>query len=270
MSDSRPALSTLPSSTRRVKIFGERNTGSGYLERLLLRNLEIECLRGGLPSPLRKLFPKSERIRDAFFRATKKRNLGWKHAFPPSREALRAAAGEATPVLFITLTKNPYAWLLSLYRRPYHAHRVYSSFSQFLAEPWTTVARENAPATIANPVELWNQKNASYLALGGYANCVLCRYEDLVDDPKGFLETLCREQGLARYEQPFENVNEATKGTDRGTTFDDYRDYYLRERWKADLCEEDIRRINHGLDDEVMSQLRYPRIEPGQQQTRDP
>ncbi len=70
MSDSRSDLPENSIPARFIKILGERNTRSGYLERLLLRNLLTECLRGGIPKPLKKLFPKLERARDLFFRVS--------------------------------------------------------------------------------------------------------------------------------------------------------------------------------------------------------
>jgi hypothetical protein len=92
MSDSRSGLREKPTTVRFIKILGERNTGSSYLERLLQRNLQIECLRGGLPRPLERLIPKPERARDLFFRVTRGQNLGWKHAMAPSREMLAPPA----------------------------------------------------------------------------------------------------------------------------------------------------------------------------------
>jgi hypothetical protein len=53
-----------------VKIYGERNSGTTYLEALLTLNLDIDCLRGGLPKLIRRLLPRSEIARDWYFRAT--------------------------------------------------------------------------------------------------------------------------------------------------------------------------------------------------------
>ena len=248
-------------SPRRVKIYGERNTGTTYLEQLLLRNLHVDSLRGGIPRSIRRLFPNSERARDWYFRATSWRNLGWKHAFVPSENQLARARPDTSRLLFLTLTKNPYAWLLSLYRQPYHAKRKYSSLEQFLEEPWQTVGRENTRSAFANPVEMWNQKNAAYLALGGYTTALHCRYEELLADPLGFLERLCSKHGIQSRRSSFKNVHEAMKGHDRGKTFDDYRAYYLNERWRAELDDNSIRLINERLDPDVMTRFGYPRIE---------
>ena len=256
---------TAPSASReilQIKICGERNTGSGYLEALISRNLETNCLRGGLPKPLRRIFPESERARDWYFKATRRHNLGWKHALAPSQEDLSIARLDPTRILFLTLTKNPYAWLLSLFRRPYHAKRNHKNFADFLAANWKTVGRENAPRFFMNPIEMWNQKNTSYVKLGDYATVVTCRYEDLLGDPEGFLETICRDHGLERRQRPFENVTRAIKGQDADKTFDDYRDYYLNERWRPEINRAEFCQINDSLDERLLSHFHYSRIEP--------
>ena len=74
-----------------IKIYGERNTGTSYLEQLIVRNLNVDSLRGGIPRSIRRLFPNSEYARDWYFRATRSRNLGWKHALVPSENQLATA-----------------------------------------------------------------------------------------------------------------------------------------------------------------------------------
>jgi len=249
------------SDPRRVKIYGERNTGTSYLEALLVRNLAVDCLRGGVPRSIRRFFANSERARDWYFHATYRSNLGWKHACVPTESQLAIARTNSTDVLFLTLTKNPYAWLLSFYRNPYHAKRKYASFGQFLKEPWETVGRENARAQFASPVEMWNLKNAAYLAMNRYATTIHCRYEELLSDPLDFLEKLCSEHGIRTRQSPFKNVVEAMKRRDRGKTFDDYRRYYLEERWRSELDDDCIALINERLDANVMARFGYPRIE---------
>jgi hypothetical protein len=251
------------SDPQRVKIYGERNTGTSYLEELLVRNLVVECLRGGVPRSIRRSFANSERARDWYFRVTQGKNLGWKHAYvaKAAESRLADARADATDVLYLTLTKNPYAWLLSLYRQPYHAKQGYSNFGQFLTQPWKTVGRENAPPAFANPVEMWNLKNAAYLELGHSTTTVHCRYEDLLADPLGFLEKLSCEHAIQTRQNPFENVLEAMKRQGRGKTFDDYRTYYLEQRWLAELDDACIELINERLDFKVLAQFGYSRTE---------
>jgi hypothetical protein len=249
------------SQIRTFKIYGERNTGSTYLERLLTHNFEVGCLPGGLPKPLHRAFPHSERARDWYFQGTWRWNLGWKHACPPSPDQLAAARTDPARVLFVTLTKNPYAWLHSLYRRPYHARRAYTSFRQFLSDPWEPVGRENVKAPFANPIELWNVKNRAYIELGHYATAVQCRYEDLLADPYDFLKAISNEHALRRRRESFQNIDDAVKNRDRGKTFATYKDYYLNERWREELETDCISLINECLDPRVMAHFGYQRIE---------
>ncbi len=260
MNESRQRAGSDPLSVTLVKIYGERNTGTSYLLTLLLRNLEIDCQPGGFPRRLRRLFPRSERARDWYFRATERNNLGWKHAAVPRPETLLRARPDSKRLLFLTLTKNPYAWLLSLHRRPYHARHRFDRLEDFLSERWQTVGRENGPESYRNPIAMWNAKNSGYLALADYATTHHCRYEDLIVDPTRFLDAFCETHGITSRIHPFQNVHEATKRSDRGRTFDDYRDYYMNERWRDELSDECIARINADLDAEVMRRFGYSLI----------
>jgi len=244
-----------------LKIYGERNTGTSYLRELIVQNFEVECLTGSVPRRMQRLFPSSERASDLYFRVTEARNLGWKHAVAPTPERLARSRRDPNRIVFVTLSKNPYAWLLSLHRHPYHAALRPGRFADFLCEAWPTVGRENAPSAYPNPIVMWNQKNASYLALADYAMTLHCRYEDLIRDPIQFLHDFSRKHAIPSRGPAFRNITEATKRHDRGRTFEDYRDYYGNERWREDLDRECIRRINAELDPEVMARFGYSFIE---------
>ncbi len=260
----RPSRTIGVSAPRAVKILGERNSGTTYLERLLRRNLRISSLPGVVPKPVARLFPASERVRDLYFRVTKRHNLGWKHAMAPLPGDLAKTAIDRSGILFLTLTKNPYSWLLSLYDHPYHAPDPPRDFEAFLETPWPTVGRENARACFDTPMDLWNEKTASYLALAAHAVVLTCRYEDLIANPFGILTRLVREHGIGVLRAPFENVEETTKREDRGRNFSDYRDYYLEERWRQRLSSSTIASINARLDETLMKRLGYARIDPAE------
>jgi len=38
-----------------IKIFGERNTGTNYLQRLIVTNFNEKCLSGNVPAKMNKL-----------------------------------------------------------------------------------------------------------------------------------------------------------------------------------------------------------------------
>jgi hypothetical protein len=45
---------------------------------------------------------------------------GWKHACAPTRAYIGLHADQASKILFVVTAKNPYSWLLSMWRHPYH------------------------------------------------------------------------------------------------------------------------------------------------------
>jgi hypothetical protein len=239
-----------------LKLYGERNTGTNYLHRLLALNLEVHLLPGVVPSYLRRLFPRSELARDLYFALTFGRNLGWKHALAPSPREIGTTSIYSPRLFFVTLTKNPYAWLLSLYRRPYHYRGQASSFEAFLAAPWQPVRRARAPGVYDNPVVMWNQKNASYLRLAAGAPTINLRYVDLLSNPGRTLAQIASTWDIAWKVPEFKNVEESTKEK-REKDFAYYQDYYLGQRWREELSEGQLALVNRHLDPGLMEAFGY-------------
>ncbi|MBI3926773.1 MAG: hypothetical protein HY319_14630 [Armatimonadetes bacterium] len=238
----------------RLKLYGERNSGTRYLERLLRRNLRVRLLPGTVPRLLDSLSLGNEWVKDLYFRKTFGRNLGWKHMLVPEADWLPG------DTFFVCLTKDPYSWLLSLYRRPHHARRRYSSFQAFLAAPWESVGRENSPPCFANPMDLWNQKTASYLRLARARPTLLVTYEELLADPPAVVARIGElSEGRPR-SGPFRNISRSTKAGGRDYAF--CRDYYLDRRWARELEPGALLLINEHLDAGLMARLGYPRMEP--------
>jgi len=75
---------------KKVQIYGERCSGTNYLEQLLLLNFDVE-----------------------FFEVDNQR-YGWKHFFGFNKFT------ESDDVLFIGIIRNLEDWINSLYRTPYH------------------------------------------------------------------------------------------------------------------------------------------------------
>lgn len=248
-----------------VKMYGERNVGTNYLTRLISKNLDVEQLPGVVPDRLIKLQQRSfgeEWLRDLYFTVTWRRNLGWKHALVNSPQVLAAQLHWTAPLYFVTLTKNPYSWLLSLHRRPYHTTAaVPSSFEKFLNLPWQTVRREQAPKWISSPVDLWNIKNRAYLALGDGGEVEHIRYEDLLRNPAEVIDILARRFKLSRHSSGFVNIEKSTK-QDRGKGFAYYQDYYLNEHWREALSADAAAWINSRLDKQVVERFGYQLIDP--------
>ena len=240
----------------KIKIYGERNTGTNYLRQLIVKNLDADVLNGVVPVRVRQWL-KPEFTKDWYFKFTTHSNLGWKHAFPPLERLQRERN-----LNVVTLTKNPYSWLLSLYKRPYHRKfkpPPSESFSDFLKMSWPSVGRENysqPKAIFENPVQIWNLKNASYIQLPENIRSLNLRYEDLLQDPKLEFDKIVDHFGLTAREH-FENIFEAAKTQDRAKDFNYYRSYYLEELWKEKLNRKDIEIINSFLDRDVTRQFGY-------------
>ena len=137
-----------------IKIYGERNTGTNYVSELLRANFGLRELPGveALTDKdwarfirLKKLgFERAvtwayERTSNRYHARHFNENLGWKHAcVPVERVASLAPQG----VGLIGLVKNPYAFLTSIYRRPYHHAGKAATLEAFVQEPFTLHARD--------------------------------------------------------------------------------------------------------------------------------
>ena len=244
-----------------VKLFGERNTGTRYLARLLEQNLSVDMLAGAPPAWVRRLqrqLPGKEWLRNAYFVTSAHHNLGWKHSLP-NPDQVRNRIGSRS-VLVVTLTKNPYAWLVSLYRRPYHQHwDKRPSFSEFLGKPWQTIRREAAGKNAyASPVTLWNEKNAAYLALAEQVGAVNMTYENLLQNPSDAIADVAASAGAKWDPSTFVNLESSTKKSTK--THADYRAYYAQEQWRREFSEDDINLVNRQLSSEVVQAFGYELI----------
>jgi hypothetical protein len=249
----------LSKSFKYLKVLGERNCGTNYLEQLWTTNFKIQILTG---VPHRRVpFKRFEWTLDLFFFLSYGYNLGWKHAMAPSVKMIKnnKKFGE---IGFISIVKNPYSFLLSLYKRPYQfIGNPSNSFNEFLISPWKTTRREHWPrGYFNNPIELWNQKNRSYLQLTKELPdlFLILKYEDLLQDPEVALGRIATKFRLSM--DGFNNVKASTKN-DEGKSFHSYQEYYLSEKWKEDLDAESLELINKNLDMVVLNSLGYEKVE---------
>lgn len=235
----------------KVKIFGERNTGTNYLTKLIENNFEVEILKGAITKG--SIFTLREWTKDLFFKFTKHINLGWKHS---AIDVSLILNHNGNPVI-ITLTKNPYSFLLSLYKRPYHYKGSKpNSFISFLNNHWGLTTRDNCKEKGLNsPVDLWNIKNKSYMnLLNNYSNCLLFTYEELLENPNKVIVSISEKLNIPLKEE-FKNYANSTKNDNKD--FNDYQNYYLNELWKNELTKEDLSFINSNLDLNVVSHFGY-------------
>ena len=241
-----------------IKIYGERNTGTNYLVELLRLNLNVNVIPGIVPPSIRKLqrfVPGEEIIRDLYFKLTYSQNLGWKHMLVKSAPEIKKTKLGSANTCFITLTKNPYSWLLSLYKRPYHQYYTDKpSLEEFLSKPWKTVDRD-ALKSVENPIGLWNLKNASYFNLTNEFQTIHLRYEDLLKDPIATISDIIDKFSLTQKQPILVNSFLSTKEKNKDFVF--YQNYYLNEIWKTKLSDEAINIINKSLDYDLVRKYKY-------------
>lgn len=251
-----------------LKVYGLRRSGTNYLEQLLDQNVDLPHRSASTPSWVSVVANYATRLtgwnahpplKDLYARAAFARDLGWKHGIVhPDR--IPAVQGRET--LFVTITKNPYAWILSAHRSPHCPQ--HPDLCTFLESPWPALGRDNhTKAQYDHPIDLWNRKNRSYLQLAesGFP-VVRLRYEDVLADPSSIVN-----QCADRYALPLrgETVTNVTRSTskkktapgDKDRTFEDYQRYYLQREWTTELSPEHVRLVNRDLDRDLMQSYGY-------------
>lgn len=173
-------------------VLGERVSGTCMLGSLLARN--ITGLRG----------------------------LGLKHKhFFQDLDDIRRADTSGT--LFVYITREPVAWVHSLYKTPYHTHFSLKKkgVSAFIRKEWYCVDDEasgvsqdskqygkemlherdpNTGERFRNVLRMRSAKIAHTLALSEIAeNFVHIRLGNLQADPEGFIDSICNKYRLRRY-----------------------------------------------------------------------
>jgi hypothetical protein len=249
-----------------IKIYGERNTGTNYLHQLVEGNLDADLLPGSVPLSVlrwRGYLPKTEffdeMVRDLYFFLNYRTNLGWKHSLVKPVEQLGKYKITQGNLSFVTVTKNPYSWLLSLYKRPYHQHwSEKPDFETFLSLPWCTVRRENSPKKFTNPIEMWNIKNRAYLQLKRKFPTIDLKYESLLLDPEQEVMSIKDQFSLTQKVKHFQNIEKSTKGDQKDFLY--YQKYYIEERWRGKLSPTAIHTINEHLDFSLMEHFGYTKL----------
>lgn len=239
----------------KIKIFGERNTGTNYLKELIFENLEVEFLKG-LPSNT-KYAGGNESV-NLYFRLFGHENLGWKHSKVRMDWVLNHEA--LAEVYFICLAKNPYSYLLSLHRKAYHyVGKKPVDFLEFLQREWKSQERDNTENVLPSPIDLWNIKCGSYLRLRSNLpdQTWVINYEALLADPKKFIEDLKLKTNLPT-KGDFTAIGHSTKNENK--TYQDYLDYYKNEHWKSKLKLDQVQFINERIDRKLMDDLGYKMI----------
>ena len=238
-----------------IKIIGERNTGTNYLSKLIKKNLNIKLLNGTAKKI--PLFSKLEFYKDLYFKITQKNNLGWKHANLNNKNFINGLR-KNSKIKVVILVKNPYSFLLSLKKRPYHNFNLKNlPFEVFLKSKWKSVSRENTLDFIESPVELWNNKVRSYFLIKSIflEQVLILKYEDLIINPAFQLKKICDMCKVDFSEHNFLNIKNSTKKDSK--TFNDYLKYYKNDLWIKKLSNRNIKTINEKLDLKLLNKLNY-------------
>lgn len=242
-----------------IKIYGERNTNTRYIETLIQLNLDVVQLKGVVPTYIKtaqKTLPGKNWLRDLYFSLSYDQNMGWKHSCVKSSRELKSHDSFQRNICFVSVTKNPYSWLLSLHRRPYSQQyrKNKPDFETFLQTAWKTDARDNCEKQLENPIVLWNVKNNSYLQLADL-NGLNVTTERTIQNPESVIDTISSHFSIKKLGNKFSNHEKSTKDQSKDSAY--YQDYYLNERWRDEISENAIEIINKTVDKTLMKHFGY-------------
>lgn len=254
-----------------TKIYGERNTGATYLEKVVNKNFATDLLRGDFGVDKRvlrlvlqqhkpKLRPaENNRLQDKYHERILYSDFGLKHAAPPI-DVIRAAP-HAENTLFLLITKHPVFFLSSLHARPENPLWTHDDmeFDEFLSTPWPLSERDNLGAgPLETPIQLWTDKMRSYVQLLGAAdNVIHIRYEDLLSDFTAQMDRIA--EYIPAINNGYGNVRRSIKASDN-LRFEDYARRYKYHKIKTDYKKRDLDFIYRKVDDDVMDALGYRKV----------
>ena len=232
---------------RYVQIFGERCSGTNYLEALVRKNypeVEPTTAFGGKHWFIRGHEPRGRA------NATTDHQCG-------------RSLDDSDDTLFLVIHRNPFDWVRSIQATPYHAWTHDSlPLAEFIRKPWVSseVAAVNPTWDLredgyyfieeaANVLALRTMKLQHFLGLGNVVPHVAqIRYEDLAADPS-LLATIAEQFEIRLDGADVRNTDRYFGGKDK-EVFDGPRAY-------APIGEDDLQFINRHLDWDVESSAGY-------------
>jgi len=249
---------------RRVKVFGERNTGTRAVMKMLRALEGVSIATPTIPTPdLDMLLARAEEtltdfhlelFRDALEDIRRSRFgaiSDWKHAAPQIDDSY---AAKSASVLF--LVRDPYSWMVSFYRNPYHSRAPKpDTIEGMLRQPWLALERDHVERVLLSPMMLWNAKLRAYRDFANAAPVpsAVLYFEDFVRAPVPALK-----KALSRFDisaDGLAEIEETTKetGMNRATRMA----YYQNEDWKKELTPEAVQLINTYVDWDVATSFGY-------------
>jgi len=250
---------------RKVKIFGERNTSTNAVKKLVLANSSSRVL----PSVVKELpakpdlnismMPPNNQVRaqeafiDAMFEERRPRQA-WKHTATNFDDV-----SDFEDVFTIIMVRDPASWILALQRRPYHRlQRMPDDLAAFANHDWQTVARDRLNRAVLTPANLWNAKVSAYLGFleklqaSGCAHTVV-RFEDFAVDQAAVFEKL--RPFLPDVPETVTLIEGSTKDSDKDRDY--YRRYYGEKQWLDKVDTNAREAINAAIDWEVAGKFGY-------------
>lgn len=265
-----------------IKVFGERNTGTHFLIKLLRNNTDAELLvhPDGASEETRKHFQNMldchpditkgnpalrsvilERLIDSDRTKDIPEYYGWKHAAVSADQLKDNSNFEKT--LFVCLIRNPWRFISALHRRPYNLFpKPSADLTDFIQQPILTNARDNLTESyLSSPVDLWNKKTNSYLQLKKSCptNVAIAYYEDVICDVPRFLNNLqffCEIKSPTKI--PSQSTKRDTKTHERDEkTFSDYKNEVEHYSPLKALGEKVCHLISERIDKDVFRKTYY-------------
>lgn len=219
-----------------IKIHGLQRTGTNYVAKLINDNIE-----------------KTETMVNVG---------GWKHGHYCAPWTL----GREVHVL--TIAKNPYAWLFSLFRYWKTGNTgpdlSNTSFDEFVRNKAVFEEAAGTPFLLraANPVQHWNDMNFHWLSIHMNEKLsFVIPYESFLSNPKEVIVNICGALGLSLKEEKFVDCDKKCEPAGETTKLskDQWEDkqYYVDERYMKQYTQDLLDFVNDELDISVMQTIGY-------------
>lgn len=228
----------LEKDVEHIKIHGLQRSGTNYLAMLVNENFEkVKCLIN---------------------------SGGWKHGHYCAPWVL----GQEVHVL--TIIKNPYAWLVSLYKYwgPNNKYKVGPnlegvSFDEFLRNKTEFERQGSIPFLYraANPIQFWNDMNFHWMSIRiNEKKSLAFQYELLLENSEFVIDSLGKELRINKKNKFIDTDFQFEPGQEEpkmNTQIKSDKDYYLSKKY-MDLYSHDLLQfVNSQLDKQVMASIGY-------------
>lgn len=186
---------------------------------------------------------------------------GWKHGHYCAPWVI----GQEVHV--ISIVKNPYAWLVSLYNywkkkdQPVGPDLSNITFDEFVRNPAIFEQKAGTPFLLraSNPVQHWNDMNFHWTSIKiNSKQLVVVPFEGLLGSPQGTTEHIARYLGVKQ--KAFSNTNKVILPSDETPIESEEifnRKHYANKLYMKEFAPELLKFVNKELDQELMTNLGY-------------